>query len=233
MNNKLSGTFNYVPLQNGTLVMPRKTSFWAGLFYILTFVSIPTLFLYLPVHAPDFVLGSANDSDVVIGGLLEITVALCGIITAVILYSILKYQNQTLASGLIAARIVEAGTMFAGVSFLMGAISLHQTGADAVSAKIAHTLVTMYDHIFVLGQGFMPAIDDLLLGILLYKSRLVPRGLAIIGILGAFPLLAGYFFIMFGIIERTSPYAVCSAIMVAVFEFSLGVYLVIQGLRKK
>jgi hypothetical protein len=232
MDLNLSNTNDYVSLKNSTLLLPRKTSFWAGLFYLLTFVSIPSLFLYQPIHEPDYLLSNANDNNVVIGGILEITVALCGIITAVILYSVLKNQNQTLAIGLIASRIVEAGTMFAGVAFLLSAVSLHQKGADASSMPIVQALVAMYDRIFVLGQAFMPAINDILLGILLYKSRLVPRGLALIGILGAFPLLAGYFAIMFGIIERTSPLAGASALMVAIFEFILGIYLLVKGIRK-
>lgn len=232
MNNKLSNPNDFVSLKNSTLLLPRQTAFWAGLFYILTFISIPTLFLFLPIHEPDYLLSNANDNNVVIGGILEIIVALCGIITSVILYSVLKNQNQTLAIGLIAARIVEAGTMFVGVAFLYGAVSLHQSGADASAAPIAQTLVAMYDRIFVLGQGFMPAIDDLLLGILLYKSRLVPRGLSLIGIIGAFPLFAGYFAILFGIIDRSSPFTGASAIMVAVFEFSLGIYLLVKGIRK-
>ncbi|MCB0655386.1 MAG: DUF4386 domain-containing protein [Saprospiraceae bacterium] len=217
---------------SSSLILPRKTAFWAGLFYVLTFVSIPTLFLYLPLHDPNYLLSAANDNQVVLGGILEIVVALCGIVTSIILFSVLKHQNESLAIGLIASRIVEAGTMFAGVAFLLGASSLHQQGADASSTPIAQTLVAMYDRIFVLGQGFMPGINDILLGLLLYQSRLVPRGLALLGIVGAFPLFAGYIATMFGIIERTSPLAGASAVMVAIFEFSLGIYLLVKGLKK-
>ena len=78
----------------------------------------------------------------------------------------------------------------------------------------------------------MPAIDDLLLGILLYKSRLVPRWLSLIGIIGAFPLFAGYFALMFGLTERTSPVTGASALMVAFFEFTLGIFLLVKGIRK-
>ncbi|MBK8702255.1 MAG: DUF4386 domain-containing protein [Saprospiraceae bacterium] len=228
----MSNTNDLVSLRNSALPLHRKTAFWAGFFYLLTFVSIPTLFLYLPIHEPNYLLSNANDNNVVIGGILEIIVALCGIITSIILYTVLKKQNQTLAIGLIASRIVEASTMFMGVAFLLGAVSLHQQGAQASSIPIAQTLVAMYDRIFVLGQGFMPGINDLLLGVLLYQSRLVPRGLALIGIVGAFPLFAGYFAIMFGVIDRTAPLAGASALLVALFEFSLGIYLVVKGLRK-
>lgn len=232
MNAKLSNANDFVSIENSTISLPRKTAFWAGFFYILTFVSIPTLFLYQPIHEPDYLLSSANDQKVIIGGILEIIVALCGIITAVILYSVLKKQNQTLSIGLIASRIVEAGTMFVGVAFLLGAVSLHQQTIDSTSIPLAQTLVAMYDRVFVLGQGFMPAINDLLLGVLLYQSRLVPRWLSLIGIIGAFPLFAGYFSIMFGVIERSSAPAGASALMVAFFEFTLGIYLLVKGIRK-
>jgi hypothetical protein len=214
------------------LYLPRKTSFWAGFFYILTFISIPTLFLYQPIHKPNYLLGNANDNYAVIGGILEIIVALCGIITSVILYAVLKKQNETLALGLVAARILEAATIFVGVSFILGIVTLHQQAAGEGSIAISHALVTLYDRIFVLGQGFMPAIDDILLGVLLYQSRIVPRWLSVIGITGAFPLFAGYFALMFGFIERSSPLTGVSAIMVAFFEFTLGIYLLVKGLRK-
>ncbi len=214
------------------IALPGKTAFWAGFFYLLTFVSIPTLFLYQPIHEPDYLLRSANDQKVILGVLLEIIVALSGIITSVILYTVLKKQNETLALGLITSRVVEAGTMFVGAAFLLGAVSLHQQNADVNSIPLAQTLVVMYDRIFVLGQGFMPAINDLLLGVLLFQSRIVPRWLSIIGIIGAFPLFAGYFAIMFGVIERTSAIAGTSALMVAFFEFTLGGYLILKGIRK-
>jgi hypothetical protein len=232
MNSILSNTNGFVSIENGTIPLPRKTAFWAGFFYILTFVSIPTLSLYQPIHEPNYLLSNANDHKIVIGGILEIIVALCGIITAVILYTVFRKHNQTLAIGLISSRIVEAGTMFVGVAFLLGALSLHKQAPETSSIPIARTLVAMYDRIFVLGQGFMPAINDLLLGTLLYQTRLVPRWLSLIGIIGAFPLFTGYFAIMFGVLERTSALAGASALMVAFFEFTLGIYLLLKALKK-
>ena len=95
----------------------------------------------------------------------------------------------------------------------------------------AMTLVALYDRIFLLGQSFMPAVYDLLLGFLLYQSRLVPRGLSLIGIIGAPLLLAGYLAVMFGLIGQHAPVAGLSALPVALFEFSLGVWLVVKGFK--
>jgi hypothetical protein len=96
----------------------RRISLAAGIAYVLTFVSIPTLALYNSVKGANYVLGSGPDTAAIVGGLLEITVALAGIATAVILFPMLKKLNESLALGLVAARVLESGTIFVGVAFL-------------------------------------------------------------------------------------------------------------------
>ena len=209
----------------------RKTSLLAGILYLLTFVSIPTLALYGSIHQPNFILGSGSDTPVIIGGILEIIVALAGISSAIVLYPVLKKQNESVALGLVAARILESGTIFVGVAFLLSVVSIRQSGAGANALVISHALVTLYDRIFLLGQSFMPAICDLLLGVLLYKSRLVPRYLSLIGIIGSVPLITGYIAMLFSIIGPHSVLAGLSALLVALFEFSLGIYLIVKGFR--
>jgi hypothetical protein len=207
----------------------RKISLSAGLLYLLTFVSIPTLSIYGPVKSADYILGAGPDASAIIGGILEIIVALAGIGTAIVLFSVLKKQNEGLALGLVASRILEAGTIFVGVAFLLSIVTLRQTGAGANALATSHALVVLYDRIFLLGQSFMPAVNDLLLGFLLYQSRLVPRGLSLIGILGGPILLAGYFAVLFGLIGQHAPLTGLFAVPVALFEFSLGVWLVVKG----
>ncbi len=210
----------------------RRVSLTAGILYILTFVSIPTFVLYGPAHDPNFIVGNSNDNAIIAGGLLEIVVALAGIATAIVLFPVLKKQNESMALGLVAARVLESATIFVGVAFLLSLVTIHQSEAGQDALVTSHALVALYDRIFLLGQSFIPAICDLLLGILLYKSRLVPRVLSFIGIAGALPLIAAYIAIMFGYIDRVSPLAGLSAVPVAVFEFSLGIYLVVKGFRK-
>lgn len=210
----------------------RRVSLTAGILYILTFVSIPTFVLYGPAHDPNFIIGNSNDNAIIAGGLLEIVVALAGIATAIVLFPVLKKQNESMALGLVAARVLESATIFVGVAFLLSLVTIHQSEAGQDALVTSHALVALYDRIFLLGQSFIPAICDLLLGVLLYKSRLVPRALSLIGIAGALPLIAGYSATMFGYIDRFSPWAGLSAVPVAVFEFSLGIYLVVKGFRK-
>ena len=209
----------------------RKTSLTAGLLYLLTFISIPTLALYVPIHAPNYILGSDSDTNVIIGNILELIVALAGIGTAVALYPALRKQNEGMALGLVSSRVLEAATIFAGVMFLLTVVTMHQTSAGAEALVTGRTLVTMYDRMFLIGQSFMPAINDLLLGFLLYQSRLVPRGLAIIGIIGGPVLIAGDIFVLFDFIGQRDPLIALTAVPVAFFEFSLGVYLVVKGFK--
>ena len=208
----------------------RKIALTAGVLYLLTFVSIPSPFvLYGPVKSANYILGAGPDTSAIIGGILEIIVALAGIGTAVVLFSVLKKQNEGLALGLVASRILESGTIFVGVAFLLSIVTLRQAGAGGDALATSHALVALYDRIFLLGQSFMPAVCDLLLGFLLYQSRLVPRSLSLIGIVGGPVLLAGYFAVMFGLVGQHAPLAGMSAIPVALFEFSLGVWLVVKG----
>jgi hypothetical protein len=109
----------------------RKTALVAGAFYLLTFVSIPTLALYGAVHQPDYILGTGPDTAVVIGGLLEIIVALAGIGTAIALYPVVKRQNERVALGFVGARVLEAATIFAGVASLLTLVTLRQAGVGA------------------------------------------------------------------------------------------------------
>jgi hypothetical protein len=207
----------------------RRVSRTAGILYVLTFVSIPTLSLYDPVKGSKYLVGSGSDTPAIVGGILEITVALAGIATAVVLFPILKKQNESFALGLVAARILESGTIFVGVAFLLAIVTLHQDGSGTGALVTSHALVILYNRIFLLGQSFMPAVCDLLLGVLLYKSRLVPRRLSLIGIVGGPLLVIGYLAVLFGAIDQHGPWAGLSALLVAVFEFSLGVWLIVKG----
>ncbi len=211
----------------------RKISLTAGILYLLTFVSIPTLAMYGSVKGANYILGSGPDTVAITAGILEIIVALAGIATAVVLFPMLKKQNESAALGLVASRVLEASTMFVGVAFILTIVTLRQEGAGASALVAGHTLATLHDRIFLLGQSFMPAVNDLLLGFLLYKSRLVPRGLSLIGIIGGPILLVGYLAMMFGLVGRLDPLAGLSALPVALFEFSLGVWLVAKGFNPK
>jgi hypothetical protein len=207
----------------------RKTALVAGAFYLLTFVSIPTLFLYGPVKDANYILGAGPDTGAIFGAILEIIVALAGIGTAVALFPVVKRQNEGIALGFVASRTLEGSMIFAGVACLLTVVSLRQAGAGAGALVTGHALVAMYDRLFLISQSFIPAVNALLLGSLLYQSRLVPRVLPLVGFIGATMLVAGDIAVLFGLIGQHAPSTGLLAIPIALWEFSLGVWLVVRG----
>jgi hypothetical protein len=215
----------------GPMTSLRKTALVAGVLYVLTFVSIPTLALYGQVHDPNYIAGPGPDTSVIVGGILEVIVALACIGTAVALYPVVKRQNHGVALGLVGSRILEAGAIFVGVASLLSIVALRQAGAGADAVVTGQALVALYDSISRLGQGFLPAVNALLLGSLLYRSRLVPRGLPLLGFIGAALLVASDAGILFGLWGQLSAVTAIATIPIAVWEFSLGVYLIVKGFK--
>jgi uncharacterized protein DUF4386 len=216
----------------------RKTALVAGIFYLITFISIPTLALYGPVkNHRDWILSSGASSAVLVGCFLEVIVALAGIGTAVTLYPVVKRQNEGTALGFVASRVVEGGIIFTGVLSLLSLVTLRQNlggtaGADAASlVTTGASHVAIYNWTFLLGQTLMPGINALLLGSLMYRSRLVPRVIPVIGLIGGPILIAVVFARLFGSSGSIAGGGGLAGIPVAAWELSLGVWLVVKGFR--
>ena len=209
----------------------RKTALVAGVFYLTSFISIPTLFLYGPLKTHrDFIISSGSNTAVLWGGFLEVIVALAGIGTAVTLFPVVRRQNEGMALGFVAIRTLEAGMIYTGVVTLHSLVTLRRTGATGADAASLVTtgksLVATYNWTFLLGQSLSPAISALLLGTLIYQSGLVPRVIPLMGLIGG-PLLIT----VRGLIKQTNPLAALTALPVALWELSLGVYLVVKGFK--
>jgi hypothetical protein len=209
----------------------RRTALVAGTLYLITFVSIPTLALYGPVREPNYIVGAGPDTAVFVGGVLEMIVALACIGTAVVLYPVVKRQNEAAALGLVGVRVLEAATIVAGVVTLLAIVTVRQAGAGADAVVAGQALVALHDWTFLLGQGLLPAVNALLLGSLLYKSRLVPRVLPLLGFIGAPLLIGSATATVFGLWEQTSAPSAVAALPIALWEISLGVWLVVKGFK--
>jgi hypothetical protein len=215
----------------------RKTALVAGIFYLITFVSIPTLGLYSSVKSKDFIISFGADTGALLGCFLEVIVGLAGIGTAVTLFPVVKRQNEGMALGFVASRTLEAAMIFTGVASLLSLVTLRQdlgtaTGANAASLiTIGASHIATYNWAFTLGQSLMPGVNALLLGTLMYRSRLVPRVLPVLGLIGAPLHLTAVVLTMFGVIDRIGSVALIAALPIAVWELSLGLYLVIKGFK--
>ncbi len=211
----------------------RKTALVAGVLYLITFISIPTLFLYNSVRGADYIIGAGPDTRVYVGVILEVIVALAGIGTAVALFPVVKRQNEGAALGFVATRTLEATMIFAGGVTLLSVVALRQAGAGADALGTGQALIGLHDWAFTLGQSLMPALNALLLGSLLYQSRLVPRILPVLGLIGAPLLITAVVLTVTGVTDYGSGLNGLLAIPIALWEFSLGVYLVTKGFRSE
>ncbi|MFG1924028.1 DUF4386 domain-containing protein [Cryptosporangium sp. NPDC048952] len=207
----------------------RRTAMIAGVFYVLTFVSVPTITLYDPTRDTGFVTTPGSGTAVVVGCVLELVVALACVGTAVALYPVLRTVGEGRALGFVAARVVEATVIVVGVASVLTAVHLKRTGAG--TEVTGRTLVAFYDSAFLVSQSLVPAVNAVLLGTLLYQSRLVPRVLPILGLIGAPLLVASVVGVLFDAWDRLSPVAAAAALPIATWEFALGVYLLTRGFR--
>ena len=179
--------------------------------------------------------GQDPTSGILWGGFLELITALACIGTAIVLFPILRRQNETTALGFVASRTLEAATIVVGVVTLLAVVTLRQdlggaTGAEATSLVVTgQALVAVHTWTFLLGPGFMAGVNALLLGSLLLRSRLVPRVIPALGLVGAPLLLASSTATLFGAYSQLSVWSAIATIPIFLWELSLGLWLVVKG----
>ncbi|HJU97401.1 MAG TPA: DUF4386 domain-containing protein [Jiangellaceae bacterium] len=219
----------------------RRTSLVTGVLFIITFVtSIPAaLMLYTPVlDDAGYIVGAGADGGVALGALLEVLLIIANVGTAVALFPILKRQSEPLALGYVTARLVESTFIAIGIVSVLAVVTLRQdfaaaAGGDPGSFVTAgKSLVAVHDWTFLLGPGFIVGVGNgLILGWLMYRSGLVPRGLALLGLVAGPVLCAGGIGVLFGVIEPGSGPQVIATAPEFVWELWLGIYLMVKGFK--
>jgi hypothetical protein len=211
----------------------RNNARAAGIFYLLTFAaSIPALLLIQSAVNPDLTVTAGHDSELRWAGLLDFVTAVTVIGTAVALFPVIRRHGESLALGFVTSRLVEAAIIMTGVVSLLAVVTLQRdvTGtADATT--IGQGLVAVRDWTFLFGPGFMASINAVLLGTLLYKSRLVPRTIPTMGLIGAPLLLAANIATLFGHNEQTSSITMLATLPIAAWELSVGTWLLVKGFK--
>jgi len=218
----------------------RKTAVIAGVLYLTTFVfSIPVKFwLWTDVlDNPDFVLGAGSESGIALGAIFEVITALACIGTAVALYSVVRRYSERAALGFVTARVMEAAVIFVGVLSVLSVLTLRQdvagtSGADSASLlTTGHALIAIHDWTFLIGPGLFPVINALCLATVMYRSRLVPRIIPTIGLIGAPLLLAASIATLFGVFDQISGPSALLTLPIAAWEFSLGIWMTFKGFK--
>lgn len=214
----------------------RRSAFFGGLFYLITFASsIPAVFLLSPViNDSRYIISAGADTRVVWGTILDLVNALTAVGSAVALFPVMKRQSESMALGFVTTRMFEAAVIAIGVISLLTVVSLRNpgaTGAEATSLLVTgNALVAAYNWVFLVGPNLMPAVNGVLLGTLMYKSGLVPKAIPLMGLVGG-PLLLGVTLAsMLGITHHGSAWWIVTA-PIFFWELSLGLYLTFKGFR--
>jgi len=204
-----------------------------GVLFVITFLtSIPAAFLLQPLLADPagYIAGGGSDTVIYLCALLEFLLIIANVGTAVVLYPIVRRQNEILAIGFVAARVMESVFIAAGIIFVLGIVSLRQDSPGA--ADLAVSLGALKDWTFLFGPGLVvPVGNGLILGYLMYTSGLIPRPLAVLGLIAGPVLLVESLGVLFDVWEMTGAVALLVAPEFA-WELLLGLYAAIWGFRR-
>ena len=217
---------------------PRTIARVTGWLFIVTFVvSIPpALMLYTSMlDHPSYIVGAGADGRIAFGALLEMILIVANIGTAVVLFPILKRQNESLALGYVTARVIECVFIAVGILSVLAIVTLRQDVGAAGGASLVpagRSLVAIHDWTFLLGPGWVVGVGNgLILGYLMYRSGLVPRGMAMLGLIGGPLIILSGTLVLFNVIEPGSAAQVIATIPEFFWELSLGIYLIVKGFR--
>ena len=216
--------------------LDQKRARWFGVLYLITFVtSIPALLLYEPAlrHPVAFVAGSGNVNGIYLGALLELLLIIANIGTAVVIVPIMRRQFEELSIGYVTARIIESTFILVGIVAMLGIATLQQQTAGAAEGTVAYTLAAIKDWTFLLGPGWIVGLGNgLILGYMMYRTRLVPRRMTWLGLVGGPLIIISGTVVMFGGDHNSGTFQGLATIPEAVWELFLGVYCTIWGFRR-
>ncbi len=226
-----------ITMKRAPMDSARRTALAVGVLFILTFItSIAGVIAYGPVLSdPNYVTGAGADSRVVLGAFLELLLIITNIGCAVVLFPLLKRQNEGLALAYVAARIVECTFILVGLISVLAIVTLRQTAtaADAGSLLVVgKALHAIHDWTFLLGPGFADGVGTgMILGWLMYRSGVVSRRMALFGVIGGPLLAASGIAVLLGVIPQFGAVQGIATIPEVIWEAFLGLWLTFKGFK--
>ncbi|MFF7974394.1 DUF4386 family protein [Streptomyces sp. NPDC007905] len=212
----------------------RTTATAAGVLFLVTHVtSVTALALYGPVLSnKHFITGSGPETPVLLGALLEVLLALAIVGTAVALFPVIKRTNEAVALGYVGLRTLEAAVVAVGVVPLLAVTTLrHDVPTQSGTVPLGEAMVALHNWMFLVGPSLVCGTNTVLLAYLLHRSRLVPRFIAALGLIGGPLVFASGTAQMFGLIDQISVWAALAAIPVFAWEICLALFMLVKGFR--
>ena len=227
----------------GTGIDVKRTGRIFGWFFIGTFVtSIPARLLFVNGVGAEwtdmrFVPGAGSETSLKVGAILEVGLIITQIATAVVIYPLVRRQSETVSLGYVTARLMESVFAAIGLMSIISVVNvidaLGAGGADAAALTSQGTsLVNTYEWAFLFGPGLVAGIGNgLLLGYLMYRSGLVPRRMAMLGLIGGPLLILSFVLTLFDVYDNGSAWSGLLALPEIAWELSLGIYAAWKGFR--
>jgi hypothetical protein len=215
----------------------RRTALIFGLLYLATFVfSIAGVLLYNNVlHPAKFMAGTGGDTRVRLGAVCEVFLIIANIGTALVVYPIFRRQYRVLSLGYVTARLMESTFIAIGIVSYLAVVTLHQQnpgGAAGAVLNDAKALVAVRNWTFVLGPGFVVGVGNgLILGYMMYRSGLMPRGLTMLGLIGGPLVCITGLAVVLDVIPRGGTVQSVATIPEILWELSLGIYPIVKGFK--
>jgi hypothetical protein len=220
----------------------RRLSTITGWLWIITFVtSIPTRFiLYAPIlDEPGYVTGAGDVALAALatGAVFELILIISNVGTAVVPYSVHKRYSEVGAVAYVSARIVECVFIAIGIVAILAIVTLRQDAPSGATPALGQGIEAIYEWSFRIGPGFFVGVGNgLILGYMMYRSGLVPRRLAIFGLVGGPLIILMGALVIFDVIDPgTNAGMAIQGLMTipeAFWELSLGIYLIAKGYRR-
>src|SRR4051794_24931553 len=209
-----------------------------GVLYLITFVtSIPALALYQPVldDPVGYITGAGHDQQILFAALLELLLIIANIGTAVVIFPIVRRQNEELALGYVTARMIECTFILVGILSVLGIVTLRNQVAGAGEGTVADTRAAIKDGTFLLGGGWVVGWGNgLILGFLMYRSELVPRWAALLGLIAGPLIIVSGTAVMFSGDHPSDTLRSLQGLATIpefLWELFLGVYCTFNGFR--
>ena len=218
----------------------RRAATIVGWLFVLTYVTsiIPKVALYPPLFEGNYITGPGQDTRVLWGAFSEAVLIIANIGTATALYRVVKRRYPGLALSFVAARIMESVFIGVGILCVLTVVTLRRdyAGADAASAAglsaVGDAFLSMQQWTFNLGPGFVVGVGNgLILGFMMYRTGLVPRRFAVLGLVGGSFIVATGSAAVLGLIEPGGAVQQLSAAPEFIWELGLGIYLIVKGFK--
>lgn len=220
----------------------QRTGRIFGWLFIGTFVtSIPARLLFIDgvgASWTDMRFVEASNASLKWGAILEFGLIVTQIGTAIVIYPLVRRQSETVSLSYVAARIIESVFAAIGLISIISIVSLADSlvgagGAEATALTAqGDTLAQMYDWSFRWGPGLVAGIGNgILLGYLMYRSELVPRRLALLGLIGGPVLIFSFVLQLIGVFKNGEGPSGLFTLPEAAWELSLGIYCAWKGFR--